>query len=847
MRKFELDYSAGGGQSSGHIEVPRQETSAEQDIDPAETKNDQAKERLEKFLEQEDIFRSANGILIVDTEKLHSPEVAGALGKLYLGLTDGKGMMGSFRAVYKKFSDLEAVTLEEYEKHLLHGEPLRVRKIFEQQNKSNQELAREKLLNILEQGGYLEHKDGLSVIDLEKIRRDGLWSKISDMNLSAKGGINTQARRHSVFDLLRDLQVVSRADYEKSAEKSRVETKSLFNVPQSVDAAFDLEKIKNNDAYYLNFWDLYDSGNIPWERTIKTRNGSDINVRELYMATKIFRDFKAKRDAQGQLLVFDDKSQTYKKISNNWLKKNLRTMGAILSTKGIHKFLLEDGQELQKNGLLTNKDFASQTIGTSSEIKRKEFVSEGGVMQVMINNVVYYIGRNNFIHEGEKIPLKNIKVVILDSRTAGIVEMSDDKQRLRYTLSLLNDEEISKKRKSVEDRYDRPLSHKDVSSRSLVTKKEIDQRISAWRVTNDNPKRASETAEDYAERIATLADYKFISKITDDFIQNSGVAIHKELAWREQQWLASAAYRFGVQGRSDELFDFGKKYKTNGLKTFLSMEFGQEVGDKILSIGERFDQATADLIFAKYAELADFAQSSAEYLASQFESKDLKVAQQVAEHLLLRGKQLLVLCAEDKTITAQQVLEKLNSIKAEVEIFKTSFAAIKTSSGSFSLENIKTTKFKITNGEGLLSEKEILDRMQEIYAQNYAGFPEAFREKIKESLEKRLANPKTDFYCLYHQNKIAAFCSMLQQEDGTVHFANFNVAPEYAASQIGNAMMEASLDEVAKNFPIVAEAVPGLKITDTYLNKKGFKKTGEIEVAGVKLWQIRKEKTSDAA
>jgi hypothetical protein len=85
---------------------------------------------------------------------------------------------------------------------------------------------------------------------------------------------------------------------------------------------------------------------------------------------------------------------------------------------------------------------------------------------------------------------------------------------------------------------------------------------------------------------------------------------------------------------------------------------------------------------------------------------------------------------------------------------------------------------------------------------------------------------------------------MLPQENGEMHFANFNVDPQYSASQIGNAMMEASLDEVAKHSTVIAEAVPDLPITHTYLEKKNFHKTGEIEVAGVKLWQIRKEKTT---
>ncbi|NCU31362.1 MAG: GNAT family N-acetyltransferase [Candidatus Moranbacteria bacterium] len=132
--------------------------------------------------------------------------------------------------------------------------------------------------------------------------------------------------------------------------------------------------------------------------------------------------------------------------------------------------------------------------------------------------------------------------------------------------------------------------------------------------------------------------------------------------------------------------------------------------------------------------------------------------------------------------------------------------------------------------------------MKEIYLENYHNFPEEFRQKIIESLDKKLANPQAKFYTLYHNGEIVAFNSFTPQEDGTVHFANFNVDPRYNYAKLGEAMMEVSLDKEAQENSIVAEAVEGLPISETYINKKGFQKTGEIELAGVKLINIKKRK-----
>lgn len=751
-----------------------------------EKETDPAKERLENFLWEKNVFTQKDGILIVDTGRLHSPEILAELKKMYLGTFDGKNSMGSLKIIYEKFSELEAVASDEYEKHLSEKSAPRTRKIFEQQNKSVEELAREKLLDILEQNGCLERKDGLFIIDLQKISKGEVLSRISHAHLASKNNVPLKSDRHTIFDLLQNLQVVSRADYEKSADKNHLATKKLFNVPENVDAAFDLEKIKNADDYYLDFWDLYK--HIPqWDYKMKTRDGNTLDMREFYLATRIFRDFKAKRDEQGKLLVID-KDGRYRKISNGWIKKNLGRMGSL---DGIHSFLLKSGQHLQEKGLLMNKDFAIQTTGVTSETRRKEFTYQGNLMQIMINNATYYIGRNNFVYEGKKIPLKNIKIVILDNQTAGIVETLDGKESIRYTFSLLNDEEISQKRKAVQASYDRPLSPTDLSNRSRVTKKEIKQRISPWRITNDNPKRKDETAEDYAERIATLADYKFINKLTDDFVQNSEVAIHKELTWREQQWLASAAYNLGVRGNYAKLLDFGKKYKSNGLKTFLSLEFSQEMGAKILGIGERFDQATADAIFAKYAEIADAVSSIEDEIQTILSGKEVS-RQEIAEGLLREGKDLLAYFSNlaPKKITLEEIMSKLERVNANVMLTGSIIRQLSREEiAGLDLRNIPhIQKFEEIRASDLLNHPELLEQMKKIIR---AQFPEGDDASFENECR---TNPDLRITATLANNEILSFFSKERKSKNIEYIDWFIANPDAPIKGLGEATMRLGFD-----------------------------------------------------
>lgn len=793
----------------------------------------QKKERLMDFLINNKLLFRQDGILVSDMKRIHSPEVSRALHLLYLGRENDKNIMGSYRLISEFFSDIEAVPLEDYEHKRLTGEPYEYKKVLLMENLNAEEIARKKLLIIFEEGGYLENKNGLLIMDLEKIQEDDLLTKIRDVYLARKGRHNSiKANRRNIFELFQDMKVVSREDYEKATNKKDVQTKPLFNVPASREEAFDVATVKNNSNYYLNFWDLYKNikgGFNLGEYPLKAGNGDDINLRDFYITTRLYKDFKGKRDEDGRLMVYDS-NEGYRKISAGWLRKNLGTFGPIFAARGIHNFLLEKGGDLIKENIITQKDFESQTTGSGSDKVRKEFILGVNKPQVMINNIVYYFGRENFVYDKKRIPMENLRIVVLDKDTAGIIEVLNGREKLSYTFKLLDKNEREQKEVLVRARAKRELSKKEIASRCYVNKKELDRKINPWKITSDNPKRSDETPEEYAERIATLADYKFISKVTDNFIKHSQVPIYKKLSWREQQWLASAVYHFGIKNREKELFDFGRKYGAKGLKTFLSLEFGREMGEKILAIGEKFDQETADAIFAKYAELADAAQEAGEYLASQFGNNDPRYAQEVAEHLLRRGKMLLKLCA-DEDFSPEKISTKLEDVRGEIEIFSAILRSAKNNGIKINMEDVKNLKIEkklLKNGNELSQEeKEELTRILKAnYKDIFSHNPEAYERVVRDFEDEINSSDDQIVYIMKHRNEIMAFCRFVPISSTEVYGGSLNVVNEIQNLSIGNYFIKAALDEISERYDIRIKTRKNNPANDAY-KKMDFKTTGE--------------------
>ena len=682
---------------------------------------------------------------------------------------------------------------------------------LEKINKIVKEKKKKDIFEEFEKNGLLEKRENLIIFDVQRFRNEfsskhsGLYNQASNF-LKRFKNLNTITAIQNVFE---NCKVISKEDYDKGER----EPKDLFYLPKNSDDALDINKIKQS-KFYLNLKDIIRSF---YHNNFKYGNIENLDYREVLLPVFIYHPQYGDgyRDESTGKLMVRGKNGEYQKFSAEYIYRNYGTMRDEISGMGVdsgRRFLRTVAPHLIENDLIRLTDIQiNRNQGDRTDFDQKKIGRRGVVMFDNVRHTLGFQYENDVAHK-------------LNSKIGAVTEI--DPNRNKKIVALFN----------IVSENDAKITSRDyiVANIEMTNPQPFD-----W--TNFREKRESETLEEYRERINMVENFQYVIQSEKYLSEKFGISLEK-FSPREQFMIAKM-FNSGEK-RSKRLDNFVIDFGDIGLKSFLSLEHGgQEMGQKILNIGEKYDQETADKIFAKYAELADYAQDSAQYLVKEFNIKDEAKAQEIAEHLLRRGKALLAVCAEEN-LSSEQVIDKLSSIKAEVDIFKESFKLVKSGGENFSLENINVIQLKIKAGVELLREEKTVKRMREIYLENYLDFPEEFRQKIIESLDKKLANSQARFYTLYHKGEIVAFNSFTPREDGTVHFANFNVDPEYSFSKLGEAMMEVSLDKESQKNTIVAEAVEGLPIAETYLNKKGFQKTGEIELSGVRLINIRKEKSN---
>ncbi len=483
------------------------------------------------------------------------------------------------------------------------------------ENKENNSL-REKVFSALEKDGILKFENELAVFDVERFLveislKDEKKTKKADASEIAR--LTLRSSKQELFDALRDLYVVTPQEYQQKSEGGKdIVATPLFNVPDSIEESFNEEKLKAK-KYHLNFWDI--SKKTSWNNfKFQAKNGEEINPKEFALTTKLYREYGAKRNKDGKLLVFDKKREAYRPLSIDWLEENMGNFSFTEMKSSIHRFLRKECPHLLANGMLRMDDFGVIATGSSGELLReKKEMKKGEANFFSHGGVKYYLGREGFIFEGKKYPTENIKTVLLDRETVGVVVRTDGKEEIKYIFPLLSEKEKEEKKAEVQEKFPNSSSS-ELSARTFLNKREMNERIRPWLRTKESQKKREESPEQYAERVSLLGDYNYLQKISDEFSQKSGIGIHN-LSWKEQQWLAAAAFELSTQGQKEQLLDFTKKYGLSGLKTFLTCEFDIENGKNILKIGEKIDSVDAMKIFQKVSGIVDLAQQKSESLA----------------------------------------------------------------------------------------------------------------------------------------------------------------------------------------------------------------------------------------
>lgn len=292
------------------------------------------------------------------------------------------------------------------------------------------------------------------------------------------------------------------------------------------------------------------------------------------------------------------------------------------------------------------------------------------------------------------------------------------------------------------------------------------------------------------------------------------------------------------------LKSFVKKFGARGMKCFLSLDQGgQEMGEKILTIGEKLPSESAGAIFARYAELADVAESVRKNLKDFFIGEhplDDGVIDKIAEEMLLRGKDLLVSFADhlDKgdNLSHEQVLAELNEIKKSAEFFKSVLKSAAESGKPLDLEHIRGVDIPIVNPKSIIESDRT--KMLAIIERNYAKKPVA-KQIVLEGIRSGFSNPETRFYLLRQDGEVIGF-DRFEESAKEIYFGSVNLASGYTKSAVGDAMLRKSLDQEArKGKPITAHADPTTSICSAYIEKYGFVvEKIELDYHGMPLFQI---------
>lgn len=166
-------------------------------------------------------------------------------------------------------------------------------------------------------------------------------------------------------------------------------------------------------------------------------------------------------------------------------------------------------------------------------------------------------------------------------------------------------------------------------------------------------KRRDKTPEEQTQNQQDLYDYSYLVEaggMREIVEKEFGIKIG-DLSLQEQFYFL----QFIKNKEANEIEpvkQFVQKYGLDGLKTFLSVDYGKEFGDKIVELGETLEEKDATEIFAEFAEIIDRAQSLIDNIKKTPAAENLPILTELRENLPAELYEALVRRAKDLLVAA---------------------------------------------------------------------------------------------------------------------------------------------------------------------------------------------------
>lgn len=706
-------------------------------------------------------------------------------------------------------------------------------------------LKMEKAKTFLEKEGVIGESEG--IIELRnpsKLSTKELHERAGLVHIATVKGKQLKLYSNGIIDFLleTEVKVPNGKGQLQPAVLLPKDRQSALNGDWNNNGVLDISKVRASN---------------PWSKIIRLADGSELSYAELAIAKKL-RDLRAKRNEQGELEIFDAKKNKYVPFSarsfvelsgiNPCVTKRelteksdrppgqkvegrlqFRTSGALFSEKYL--------PNLMRDGVLRITDFSISAFGQSAELFRQNDKKFGGTNPyVYFANgkdvgARYYLGRTMIV--GTETPITNdIVARQLDGQTVGIVDKSFGKRRLIYKFDLLSEEEAAQYHEILRQKFQGgDPNYKWLAMNTQVGGGVMKERIKEYKITDFVKQKNGEMAGNYAERVSRLSDVAFVTEKLQGFFRKAEIGLHR-FPWRDQLLIADIV---SVEKDETRLQNFAKKYGVSGLKTFLSLEFGRDIGKKILELGEILPEEQARLLFEKYAEVVS-ALSDLEGLIPEKE-RTPELVKEAEENLLRRARKIIEDFAEaqkraskeGKVLDSEETAAQLSRISKENQSTLSVFKALQSENPWLTFKNFKDVQF----GEEFIFdlEGEELKRMIEIYEKNYENTPR-FQRKLIKNFGEIISKLSQPIQIIRYRGRIVGFYLYTPRKDGSLDFRCFNIDPAFAGGGFGKAMMNQELRERAFDNVVHATCTAESPIASEYIESGfvgiGYEKVDEI-------------------
>lgn len=629
-----------------------------------------------------------------------------------------------------------------------------------------------------------------------------------------------------LFNVFKGSLVVSKEEWQTNKtrpdlERKRarpLEPKSLFYSPESVDDAFDVDKIKAA-KFYLGPWEIKGEAAdnfSPWDQDIPFDEASiaAITYHPNYGA--------GQRGDDGKVTVVEGDERRL--LSIDWLNARYfkrssarRQRGAFLATP---QLALREGQvpHLSEYGLFKPEDFKiNAVIEENQRFNLKRPIDQEAGYVVLNDRIRYALGRN---FGKKKLPNGKTKYYAtqVSDQLGGILELNDaDEEKLVATFPILTPDNsgLDWVATSANGGYFQ-------ANRKVLP-------VTEFNVDNDIfvKKKNNETDEEF-ERRKEAADFSKILEVNQAVVKETKISL-QSLTPLEQASFADYVTA-APKAERKKLYSFIEKHGINGARSLaIAKQLDEAMIQKIRLIGEKSSVAEAALVYEKFCELVtranDIENDVKNFFSTSTKQQTLDTQRVTAEMLKRAASLITEYSNAKKTTTVRATVAKLDQLDADMMVLGSMFkSAFSDRSGNLQLGEVRG--FVLEQNDVSKVGIEDKARMIDIFRANREASPDGynaqFLKKRVAEFTKLLESVNKRFYVLKQNDDVIAFVHFEDLPDGKKYLGSFNVNPSARGSAIGTAFLHTLIEAEGRTAPIQLNVNGTNPYLKNYIDGSGF-------------------------